>query len=158
MACLNPAYGGTSSNERAILTRRSTSTHSQNIKPQSGTFGKHIMTISTGRWLQSTGISGLGCSSTSEGILLTLLLCLRIHPWWKRGRVKAHISRSKLGAFYSSRTKKKNRLQAARPVTFLRKRKYLWLILRLMICLEHFCRLCRLRLYTGRFEMDRCAC
>lgn len=64
---------------------------------------------------------------------------LRIHPWWRRGRVKAHISKSKWGASShpGKKIKNKTRLQAARPVVLIRKGKYLWLVLRLMTCLEH---------------------
>lgn len=47
LPCLNSAYRGMSGNERAIYTTHSTSTSPDfvNIKPQSGTFMKHIMTI-----------------------------------------------------------------------------------------------------------------
>lgn len=80
---------------------------------------------------------------------------LRIPPWWRRGRVSAHISGSKLGASIHPEGGKKIQVGSRSACHVLRERKYLWLILRLMICLEDSC---RLWLYTGRCEMEGAAC
>lgn len=72
--------------------------------------------------------------------------------------MKAHISRSKLGAFYSSRKKKKKQVTSCSACHLPQEEEISVVDFKANDMPGTFLPTVSTMLYTGRFEMDRCAC